>query len=74
MILFHTLPEELSGEAAAHIVEILYTLAATFENQYAAHIRHYYEQLTEDLQRSADPEHPYDDGQLDLFEDPDIAF
>ena len=36
MIVLHFVPEELSDEAAAHLLEYLYGLAGAFENQYFA--------------------------------------
>ena len=61
---------ELSDEAAALVSEILNDLAVVFDSQYFAQIRRYYDALSEcrDIERSCQ------DGQLDLFEDDDVAF
>ena len=45
MIVLHFVPEELSDEAAAHMLEYLHGLAGAFENQYFAQIRRYYDEL-----------------------------
>jgi len=39
------LPEHLSDEAAAQMVELLYDIARTFENRYYGNIRRYYQNL-----------------------------
>ena len=36
MIVLHFVPDELSDEAAAHLLDYLYGLAGAFENQYFA--------------------------------------
>ena len=61
---------ELSDEAAAHLSEIFNDLAVVFDTQYFAHIRRYYDELSErhDIERSRH------DGQLDLFDGDDMAF
>ena len=50
------LPEDLSDEAAAKLLEFLYELARAFENRYASQLHRYYAP-------------PHDD-QLDLWDDP----
>ncbi len=55
-----TLPEELSDEAAAKMVEFLYELANVFESCYAGQLYRYYH-------------HP-DERQADLWEDQDQPF
>ena len=70
MIVLHFVPDELSDEAAAHTLELLYGIAGAFENQYFAHIRRYY-----DEQRIN--ECPCRHRQLDLFDhhhDDDVEF
>jgi len=61
MIVLHFVPDELSDEAAAHTLELLYGIAGAFENQYCAQIRRYY-----DDQRMN--EGPCRHRQLDLFD------
>ena len=52
------LPTELSGEAAAHLVEFLYELTEAIERHYAAQIRNHYhpenDQYTLNLQAPTD--------------------
>ena len=69
MIVLHFVPDELSDEAAAHTLELLYGIASAFENQYFALIRRYY-----DEQRIH--EGPCRHRQLNLFDDhhDDIEF
>ncbi len=55
-----TLPEELSDEAAAKMVEFLYELANVFESCYAGQLHRYYR-------------HP-DERQADLWEEQDPPF
>ena len=64
MIVLHFVPDDLSDEAAAHTLELLYGIAGAFENQYFAHIRRYYDEqrINED---------PCRHRQLDLFDDHD---
>ena len=61
MIVLHFVPDELSDEAAAHLLELLYGLAGAFENQHFAQICRYYDERR-DIERSCH------DAQLDLFE------
>jgi len=49
-------PEGLSDEAAAQLLEFLYDLARVFENHYAGQLHRYY--------------HSPDQRQLDLWRDP----
>ena len=70
MIVLHFVPEELSDEAAAHMLEYLHGLAGAFENQYFAQIRRYYDELA----HPPDIEHAHHDAQLDLFEEADMPF
>ena len=67
MIVLHFVPDELSDEAAAHVLEYLYGLASAFENQYFAQVRRYYDERRDD-ERSAH------DGQLELFDHDDVQF
>ena len=67
MIVLHFVPDELSDEAAAHVLEYLYGLAGAFENQYFAQVRRYYDERRES-------ERACHDGQLDLFADDDVTF
>ena len=67
MIVLHFVPDELSDEAAAHVLEYLYGLASAFENQYFAQVRRYYDERRDD-ERSAR------DGQLELFDHDDVEF
>ncbi len=55
-----TLPDELSDEAAAKMVEFFYDLAHVFESYYAGQLHRYY--------------HPTDDRQADLWEEQDPPF
>ena len=55
-----TLPEELSDEAAAKMVEFFYDLAQVFESYYAGQLHRYY--------------HPTDERQADLWEEQDPPF
>jgi len=52
------LPQDLSDEAAATLLEILYELARVIESHYGSQIQRYYQQ--------PDP----DDTQLQLWDDP----
>ena len=67
MMLLHFVPDELSDEAAAHTLELLYGIANAFENQYCAHIRRYYDEWRMN-------EGPCPHRQLDLFDDHDDNF
>ena len=67
MIVLHFVPDELSDEAAAHLLEYLYGLAGAFENQYFAQICRYYDERRES-------ERACQDGQLDLFVNDDVTF
>ena len=78
MIVLHFVPDELSDEAAAHLLEYLYGLAGAFENQYFAQICRYKASLrhasgTYDDERRA-IERACHDEQLDLFVDDDVTF
>ena len=70
MNLLRSLPEELSDEAAAHIVELLHDLTDAFECHYFAQVRRYYH----DLRQRPDIQCACHDGQLDLFDGADIPF
>ena len=67
MIVLHFVPEEISDEAAAHMLEYLYGLAGAFENQHFAQICRYYNEHR-DIERSCH------DRQLDLFDGDDVMF
>ena len=67
MIVLHFVPDELSDEAAAHTLELLYGIAGAFENQYSAHIGRYYHERRID-------EGPCPHRQLELFDDHDDDF
>ena len=67
MIVLHFVPEELSDEAAAHLLEYLYGLAEAFENQYFAQVCRYYDERR-DIERACH------DGQLELFVNDDVTF
>ena len=67
MIVLHFVPEEISDEAAAHMLEYLYGLAGAFENQHFAQICRYYNERR-DIERSCH------DRQLDLFDGDDVMF
>ena len=67
MIVLHFVPDELSDEAAAHLLEYLYGLAGAFESQYFAQICRYYDERR-DIERSCHH------GQLDLFVNDDVTF
>ena len=60
----------LSRGAERRGLGTLNDLAVVFDGQYFAQIRRYYDALSEcrDIERSCQ------DGQLDLFEDDDVAF
>ena len=60
-------PDELTDEAAAHLLEYLYGLASAFENQYCAQLCRYYEQRRES-------ERSCHHGQLELFVNDDGTF
>jgi hypothetical protein len=54
------LPDKLSDEAAAQVLEWLYELAANFESHYAAQLHRYYHPDTERHQpRWRDDEPPF---------------
>ena len=55
-----TLPDELSDEAAAKMLEFLYELAQVFESTYAGQLHRYY--------------HRTNDRQADLWEERDPPF
>lgn len=61
------MPDELTDEAAAHLLEYLYRLARAFENQYFAQICRYYDERR-DIERSCH------DGQLELFVNDGVMF
>ena len=63
-------PHEPSDEAAALVSEILNDLAVVFDSQYLAQICRYYDELSEPRHT----ERSCQDGQLDLFDDDDVAF
>ena len=67
MIVLHFVPDELTDEAAAHLLEYLYGLASAFENQYFAQICRYYEERRES-------ERACHHGQLELFVNDDVTF
>ena len=67
MIVLHFGPEEISDEAAAHLLEYLYGLAGAFENQHFAQICRYYDERRES-------ERACHHGQLDLFDGDDVMF
>ena len=67
MIVLHFGPDELSDEAAAHVLEYLYALASAFENQYFDQVCRYY-----DERREIEPSCHH--AQLDLFERADMPF
>ena len=67
MIVLHFVPDELSDEAAAHLLEYLYGLASAFESQYFAQIDRYY------VERR-DSERPCHHRQLELFVNDDVTF
>ena len=67
MIVLHFVPDELTDEAAAHLLEYLYGLAGAFENQYFAQICRYYDERRES-------ERAGHDGQLELFVNDDVTF
>lgn len=67
MIVLHFVPEELSDEAAAHTLELLYGIAGAFESQYCALISRYYDERRIN-------ERPSPHRQLDLFDDHDDDF
>ena len=78
MIVLHFVPDELSDEAAAHILEFLYGLAGAFDNQHFAQICRYKASLrhasgTYDDERR-ESERACQDGQLDLFVNDDVTF
>ena len=54
------LPTELSGEAAAHLVEFLYQLTEAIERHYFAQIHNHYhpENYQPDLDLQAPPDDP----------------
>ena len=58
---------EISDETAAQLSELLNDLAFTFDGQYFAQIRRYYDERRED-------ERSCHDGQLDLFGYDDVEF
>ena len=55
-----SLPTELSDQAAAELLELLYELARTLENTYAAQLHRYY--------------HPRDERQLEIWNRHDPPF
>ena len=67
MIVLHFVPDELTDEAAAHILEFLYGLAGAFENQHFAQICRYYDERRES-------ERACHDRQLELFGVDDVTF
>ena len=66
MMALHFVPDELTDEAAAHLLEYLYGLAGAFENQYFAQICRYYDERR-DIERACQ------DGQLELFGNDDVT-
>ena len=67
MMILHFVPDELTDEAAAQMLEYLYGLAGAFENQYFAQICRYYEE-----RRGS--ERACHHGQLELFVNDDVTF
>ena len=67
MMILHFVPDELTDEAAAQLLEYLYGLAGAFENQYFAQICRYYDERRES-------ERACQDGQLELFVNDDVTF
>ena len=67
MIVLHFVPDELSDEAAAHLLEYFYSLAGAFENQHFAQICRYYDERRES-------ERACHDAQLELFDADDVTF
>ena len=67
MSVWHFVPDELSDEAAAHTVELLYGIAGVFENQYFALISRDYDERRIN-------EGPCPHRQLDLFDHHDDDF
>ncbi|MFV2074271.1 MAG: hypothetical protein ACC742_16720 [Thermoanaerobaculales bacterium] len=57
---FVPLPDDLSDEAAAKLLESLYEIARVIENHYAAQLHRYY--------------HPGDDRQPDMWDDQNPPF
>lgn len=55
-----SLPDELSDEAAAKMLEFLYEIAQVFESYYAGQLHRYY--------------HRIDERQIDLWEEKDPPF
>ena len=68
MIVLHFVPDELTDEAAAHLLEYLYGLASAFETQYFAQICRYYDDTRARSKRACH------DGQLELFINDDVTF
>ena len=62
------LPDEISDETAAVILDVLYALGDAFGNHYYGQIRRYYE----DLRQPPPPQE--NDSQLSLFPEFDIPF
>ena len=67
MMVLHFVPDELTDEAAAHLLEYLYGLAGAFENQHFAQICRYYDERRES-------ERACHDGQLERFDADDVTF
>ena len=67
MMILHFVPDELTDEAAAQLLEYLYGLAGAFENQYFPQICRYYDERRES-------ERACQDGQLELFVNDDVTF
>ena len=67
MMVLHFVPDELTDEAAALMLEYLYGLAGAFENQYFAQVCRYYDERRE-CERAGQ------DGQLELFVNDDVTF
>ena len=68
MIVLHFVPEQISDETAAHLLEYpLRPLAGAFENQHFAQICRYYDERRES-------ERACQDGQLELFDADDVTF
>ena len=66
MTIVITLPDKVSDETAAHIVDLCYQLGHVLEGHYYGQIRRY-------CQRECPP--PFDDGeQMPLFPELDIPF
>ena len=59
------LPDELSDEAAAQLIECLYELAGYLESRYFAQLHRYYQREDPRQQRLWDDEWPFDEPPAD---------